>query len=178
MSDLLPPNSTELERNLAKARSEEIELEKRLNVLINIDSAPDQFLNFLAIQHSVDYWRDDWSPSLKRAILKQSFSRHKIKGTPASIKKSLEPFGYTPKLVEWWQTTPQGVPGTFYLELDLVGKELSEEVYKEVNRLVEENKPASRHLSNLQITSNPILTIRTAIVYQDAITVEILPRVT
>ena len=38
MSDLLPPNSTELERHLAKARSKEIDLEERLNVLINIDS--------------------------------------------------------------------------------------------------------------------------------------------
>ena len=75
MNDLLPPNSTELERHLAKARSKEIDLEERLNVLINIDSVPDQFLNFLAIQHSVDYWRDDWSPFLKRVVLKQSFNR-------------------------------------------------------------------------------------------------------
>lgn len=177
MNQLLPANATDLERKLAEARQSESHLEKRLNVLINIDSVPDQFLNYLAIQHSVDYWRDDWSPSLKRSVLKQSFARHKIKGTPAAIKKALEPFGYMPTLVEWWQTNPQGRPGTFYLELDLTGKALSEEVYKEVNRLVEENKPASRHLSNLQITSNPILTIRTAIALQDAITVEILPRV-
>ena len=78
--------------------------------------------------------------------------------------------------MEWWQTNPQGKPGTFYLELDLIGKELNEEVYKEVNRLVRENKPASRHLSNLQITTNPILTICNILVHQTAFTFSSEPK--
>ncbi|MCB8769411.1 phage tail protein I [Acinetobacter soli] len=176
MSLLLPANATDIEIKLSDSRKTEIELEQRLNVLINIDSVSDQFLNYLAIQHSVDYWRNEWSPSLKRTVLKQSFNRHKMKGTPAAIKKALEPFGYTTTLVEWWQTNPQGKPGTFYLELDLIGKELNEEVYKEVNRLVRENKPASRHLSNLQITTNPILAICNILVHQTAFTFSSEPK--
>ena len=176
MSQLLPANATDIELKLSDSRKTETDLEQRLNVLINIDSVPDQFLNYLAIQHSVDYWRNEWSPSLKRAVLKQSFNRHKMKGTPAAIKKALEPFGYATKLVEWWQTNPEGTPGTFYLELDLIGKELNEEVYKEVNRLVRENKPASRHLSNLQITTNPILTICNIFVHQTAFTFSSEPK--
>ena len=89
MSSFLPANATDIETKLSDSRKTEIELEQRLNVLINIDSVPDQFLNYLAIQHSVDYWRNEWSPSLKRAVLKQSFNRHKMKGTPSAIKKAL-----------------------------------------------------------------------------------------
>lgn len=173
MKKLLPSNSTELEYNLAETLSNTFKIEPRLNVLINIDSVPDQFLNFLAIQYSVDYWRDDWTPSLKRAILKQSFNRHKIKGTRKAILNALEPFGYESKITEWWQTVPQGIPGTFYLEIDLNGRELSEEVYKEVDRLISENKPASRPLTNLTINVQPVCIPRVAVGVHGAETVTI-----
>lgn len=71
---------------------------------------------------------------------------------------------------------PPGKPGTFALELDLVGKELSEETYHEVNRLVEDSKAATRHVSNVQISSNPVLYINTAIALQDAVTIECMPQ--
>lgn len=176
MSELLPANTTQLEAYASKTKKKEVDLNVRLNTLINSDHIPDGFLNFLAIQHSVDYWSDFWSPSLKRAVIKQAFDAHKIKGTPAAIKNALKPFGYEVNLVEWFETSPQGQPGTFYLEIELIGKGLSEEVNKEVNRLVDENKPVSRHLSSLKFTSNPILSIKTAVCMQDAISIEILPR--
>lgn len=169
MTTLLPPNSTELEYKLETAKSAETNLERRLNSMINVDSIPDVFLDFLAVQLSVDYWRFDWVPSLKRSRLKQAFDQHRKKGTPYAIKKALEPFGYAVKLVEWWQTNPVGIPGTFYLELDLVGKELTEETYKEVNRLIDETKPASRRISSVNITSNPVLNMGNIIAMQDSI---------
>lgn len=172
---LLPANATDLERNLADARSKEPLLENRLSRLINIDAAPDNFQNSLAIQHSVDYWLDEWGSELKRSVLKQSYFRHRIKGTPAAVKKSLEPFGYVPTITEWFDVNPQMIPGTFRLEIDLGGKALSEEVYKEVNRLVNENKPASRHMAGLQFTSTLVVPVRVAVVHQDAITFELFP---
>ena len=176
MNELLPVNATNFEINLAEARSKEVEAEHRLNVMANSELIPEQFLNFLAIQNSVDYWRDQWVPSLKRSVIQNAFKAHKMKGTPAAIKSALAPFGYNVTLVEWWETVPEGKPGTFYLEVEVIGQGLSEEVNKEVNRLVSENKPASRHLSNLQFTSNPILGLRAAIGMQDAMIIEILPR--
>ena len=61
MTTLLPPNSTELEYKLETAKSAETNLERRLNSMINVDSIPDVFLDFLAVQLSVDYWRFDFS---------------------------------------------------------------------------------------------------------------------
>ena len=165
---LLPVNATDLERKLEQSTQQETQLEQRLTTLINIDRIPDGFLDVLAIQLSIDYWRYDWMPSLKRARLKQAFEQHKKKGTPYAIKAALSPFGYAVTLVEWWQTEPKGIPGTFYLELDLVGRALDESLFKEVNRLVDETKPASRRLSRLSITTNPLLTLKNIVAHQSA----------
>lgn len=165
---LLPVNATELERKLELSTQQESSLEQRLATLINIDRIPDRFLDVLAIQLSIDYWRYEWTPSLKRARLKQAFEQHKKKGTPYAIKAALSPFGYAVTLVEWWQTEPKGIPGTFSLELDLVGRALDESLFKEVNRLVDETKPASRRLSRLSITTNPLLTLKNIVAHQSA----------
>ena len=165
---LLPVNASDLERKLEQSTQQETSLEQRLTTLINIDRIPDRFLDVLAIQLSIDYWRYEWTPSLKRARLKQAFEQHKKKGTPYAIKAALSPFGYAVTLVEWWQTEPKGIPGTFYLELDLVGRALDESLFKEVNRLVDETKPATRSLSRLSITTNPLLTLKNIVAHQSA----------
>ncbi len=50
------------------------------------------------------------------------------------------------------------------------------ETYSEINRLVSESKAASRHLANLTVTINPILTTRNLIVHQTALTYTSEPR--
>ena len=109
-------------------------------------------------------------------MIKNSREQHRIKGTAAAIKRALEPFGYEVKLIEWFQAVPNLIPGTFNLELDLIGKSLNQEVYNEINRLVSDAKAASRHLTNLTITTNPILTIRNILVHQTAFTFSSEPK--
>ncbi len=174
---LLPINATYLERKLEQTTEQETSLEHRLTTLINIDHIPDHFLDVLAFQFSIDYWRYDWVPTLKRSRLKQAFEQHKKKGTPYAIKAALAPFGYEVSLVEWWQTEPKGIPGTFSLELDLIGRVLDESLFKEVNRLVGETKPASRRLSRLSITANPLLSLKNIVAHQSALTSTSEPKV-
>ncbi|EMI9071349.1 phage tail protein I [Acinetobacter baumannii] len=175
MKSLLPPNATDLEKKLAEIGSDAFNLPS-IKLAKDVDHAPSDFLAYLAWERQVNYWRDEWPDALKRHIINQAISQHKIKGTPAAIKRALEPFGFEVKLIEWFQMDPPGKPGTFALELDLVGKELSEETYHEVNRLVEDSKAATRHVSNVQISSNPVLYINTAIALQDAVTIECMPQ--
>jgi len=172
---LLPPNSTLLERNLAEVCKDAFGLSS-IRVIKNIDEVPTQFLPFIAYQKSVDYWDDNWQDALKRKVIKSSKEQHKIKGTTAAIKKALEPFGYEVNLIEWFQVEPNLVPGTFNLELNVIGKSLTAETYSEINRLVSESKAASRHLANLTVTINPILTTRNLIVHQTALTYTSEPR--
>ena len=175
MNSLLPPNASELERKITQVGKAAFDL-PTIRVVKDIDDVPAQFLPFIAWQRSVDYWDKNWQDSLKRKVIKESRELHRLKGTPAAIKKALEPFGYEVTLIEWFKAVPNLVPGTFNLELNVIGKSLNAETYSEINRLVSESKAASRHLANLTVTINPILTIRNLIVHQTALTYTSEPR--
>lgn len=175
MKTLLPPNSTKLEKKMAEVGNDAFALPS-IRIIKDIDHVPSQFLPFIAWQKSVDYWDENWQEELKRKVIKESRDLHRLKGTPAAIKKALEPFGYEVTLIEWFKAEPNLVPGTFNLELNVIGKSLTAETYSEINRLVSESKAASRHLANLTVTINPILTIRNLIVHQTALTYTSEPR--
>lgn len=175
MKALMPPNSTVLEKNLAEVGQDAFDLAS-IKVIRDIPNVPAQFLSFIAYQNSVDYWDENWQDSLKRQMIKTSRDQHKIKGTTAAIKRSLEPFGYEVKLIEWFQVEPNLIPGTFNLELNMIGKSLNAETYSEINRLVSESKAASRHLANLTVTVNPIVLIKNILVHQTALTFTSHPR--
>ena len=175
MTSLLPPNSTDLERKLAEAGKDAFDLPS-IRIIKDIDQVPSQFLPFIAWQKSVDYWDENWQEALKRKVIKESRALHRLKGTPAAIKRALEPFGYEVTLIEWFKAEPNLVQGTFNLELNVIGKSLNAETYAEINRLVSESKAASRHLTNLTITTNPILTIRNILVHQTAFTFSSEPK--
>ncbi|MBJ9370565.1 MULTISPECIES: phage tail protein I [Acinetobacter] len=170
---LLPANSTRFELNFAETAQKNTQLAVEIKTLSSIDDVPDQFLSFLAWQYSVDSWDTDWQPSLQRQLIKKSFRQHQIKGTRTAVREVLAQFGYQCKFQEWFETNPVGVPGTFNLELDLNGLELTEETYAEVNRLVKDAKPASRHLTNLVINVQPVCIPRIAIGCHGAETVTI-----
>ena len=170
----LPPHATKLEIALAATGAYAFQ-QPSLTLIQDFDLVPEDFLPALAWQESVDYWDHKFVSSLKRELIKKSRQQHKIKGTPAAIKQALTPFGYEIKLIEWFNQSPMGTPGTFALELDLIGRELNAEVFYEINRLIYESKAASRHVSNLQITSNPIMPNVIVFAAQHAVTFESRP---
>ncbi|MFW2037779.1 phage tail protein I [Acinetobacter ursingii] len=173
MSKLLPPNSTKFERKVTEVASKSADLAVKIKTLSSIDDAPDHFLSFLAWQYSVDSWDTDWQPSLQRQLIKKSFRQHQIKGTRTAVREVLAQFGYTCVFQEWFETNPIGTPGTFTLTLDLNGLELTDATYAEVNRLVKDAKPASRHLTNLIINVQPLCIPRVAVGCHGAETVTI-----
>lgn len=173
MSQLLPPNSTLFERNITEVSAQNCTLPIEIKALSSIDDAPDHFLSFLAWQYSVDSWDINWQPSLQRQLIKKSFRQHQLKGTRTAVREVLAQFGYQCVFQEWFETNPVGTPGTFTLELDLNGLELTEDTYAEVNRLVKDAKPASRHLTNLVINVHPVCIPRVAVGTYGAETVTI-----
>ena len=170
MNSLLPPNASELERKITQVGKAAFDL-PTIRVVKDIDDVPSQFLPFIAWQKSVDYWDENWQDSLKRNVIKNSREQHRIKGTAAAIKRALEPFGYEVKLIEWFQAEPNLIPGTFNLELDLIGKPLNSDTTAEINRLVGETKAASRHVTDIQFTTNSPVPVYIATGYQRAVTV-------
>lgn len=150
MRSLLPLNSTPLERGIEATFAEDTLIP--LRTLYNPDTCPVHLLPHLAWAWSVDRWDPAWSESVKRAAIKASFFIHKHKGTIGALRRVVEPLGYLIEIVEWFNTMPQGVPGTFALKVGVLDTGITEEMYLELERLIDDAKPVSRHLTGLVIS--------------------------
>ncbi len=59
------------------------------------------------------------------------------------------PFAYTLDACEWWQTNPPGPRGTFNLSIDLDGRGLDNRNESEIERLLDETRPLTRHIGTI-----------------------------
>ena len=150
MSSLLPINATPLERALAAVSTGDTAIV--LRTLYNPDTCPAHLLSQLAWAWSVDRWDSSWSETVKRNAIKASFFIHARKGTIGALRRVVEPLGYLIEVVEWWQTEPQGEPGTFALKVGVMETGISEATYQELTQLIDDAKPLSRHMSGLAIS--------------------------
>ena len=157
MSDasLLPSNRTPLEQALAQVSMEKPALPDVLRRMISPDTCPFELLPWLAIQRSVDRWNPDWSETIKRKVIRDSFEVHKRKGTLGALRRVVEPFADIIDITEWHQLEPMGVPGTFSMSLALFESGLTEQGLAELERIIGDTKPISRHLVGLSITYSP-----------------------
>ncbi|MCI5349135.1 phage tail protein I, partial [Escherichia coli] len=71
-------------------------------------------------------------------------------GTIGAIRRVVEPLGYLIEVREWWQLNEE--PGTFRIVVGVLEQGITEEMYQELERLVADAKPASRHLTGLAIS--------------------------
>ncbi|KJK20353.1 phage tail protein I [Pseudomonas sp. NPDC087612] len=150
MDSLLPLNSTDLEQAIEAAGFETTDVP--LRTLYNPDTCPAHLLHQLAWAWSVDRWDETWPEAIKRSVIRSAFYVHAHKGTIGALRRVVEPLGYLIEVQEWWQTVPQGAPGTFALQVGVLENGISEAMYLELTRLIDDAKPVSRHLTGLAIT--------------------------
>lgn len=149
MSDLLPTGSSQLERQAAAACSGISSLAVPLRDLWNPDTCPVTFLPYLAWAFSVDRWDEKWPAAEKRRAVKDAFYIHRRKGTVAAIRRVIENLGYTMTIQEWWQVADPA--GTFRLTVDLQDVGITDEMVNELERLIGDAKPVSRHIVQLSL---------------------------
>ena len=150
MSDrLLPSGSSSLEVAAAEACAKIETLPVPLRRLWSAKDCPAELLPYLAWAWSVDRWDSGWSESTKRAVVAASEYVHRHKGTIGSIRRVVEPLGYLIRIIEWWKTGD--VPGTFRLDVGVLDTGITEEMYNELERLIADARPCSRHLIGLSI---------------------------
>lgn len=149
--NLLPPNTTILEKKLTQVASSAFDLNGDLSALIRIDNAPADFLPILAWQFSVDRWQEDWPDDVKRAQIKNAIKVHRHKGTNYALRQIVESFGYSLTVHEWWQEEPMNQPGTFQITVETNGKALTEKGYKTLVELLHDSKPLTRELKGIEI---------------------------
>ncbi len=149
MNSLLPPGSSPLERRLAQTCSGISDLQVPLRDLWNPATCPVAFLPYLAWAFSVDRWDESWTESVKRRVVQDAFYIHQHKGTTSAVRRVVEPFGFLIRIIEWWQTGE--TPGTFRLDIGVQDQGITEETYLELERLISDAKPCSRHLVGMSI---------------------------
>lgn len=121
MADLLPPNATALERNVATVNARLGDLAAPLRDLMNPATCPAALLPWLASALSVDYWDESWTESQKRGVIAASIKVHRHKGTLAAVKAALASLEVVAEIVEWFNETPQAAPYTFRVDVDTEG---------------------------------------------------------
>ncbi|MDC6120540.1 phage tail protein I [Serratia rubidaea] len=148
-SRLLPVGSSPLEIAAAQACAELAETPVPLRELWNPATCPLNLLPYLAWAFSVDHWDESWSEETKRSVVSSAFFVHRHKGTIGAIRRVVEPLGYLIRVAEWWQS---GEPaGTFRLDVGVQNQGITDEMYQELVRLIDDAKPVSRHLIGLAI---------------------------
>ncbi|MBI0782008.1 phage tail protein I [Escherichia coli] len=76
--------------------------------------------------------------------------------TTSAVRRVVEPFGFLIRIIEWWQTGE--TPGTFRLDIGVQDQGITEDTYLELERLISDAKPCSRHMIGMSInlqTSGP-----------------------
>jgi phage tail P2-like protein len=148
-SRLLPVGSSPLEVAAARACAEIEKTPVSLRTLWNPDTCPANLLPWLAWAFSVDRWDEKWPELTKRAVIRDAWFIHCHKGTLGAVRRVVEPLGYLINITEWWETSDP--PGTFRLDIGVLESGITEEMYYEIERLIADAKPASRHLIGLNI---------------------------
>ena len=168
---LLPTGSSPLEVAAAEALAGLGSLDVPLRQLWNPRTCPVALLPYLAWAWSVDRWDAGWSESTKRAVVESSQYVHRHKGTIGAIRRVVEPLGYLIRVTEWWKTNE--APGTFRLDVGVLDTGITEEMYNELERLIADAKPCSRHLIGLSINldANGVMPVAVASYSGDELTV-------
>ncbi|SHF00308.1 phage tail protein, P2 protein I family [Modicisalibacter ilicicola DSM 19980] len=150
-NSLLPPNATPLERHVATALAEIQRVPVPLRQLWSPATCPAHLLPYLAWAFSVDRWDTTWSEATKRGVISAAFYVHQRKGTISALRRVVEPLGYLLEVDEWWQQQPQGAPGTFALRIGVLDTGITDAMYTELTRLVDDAKPLTRHITGLDL---------------------------
>lgn len=152
MSDdrLLPVGSSALEVAATRAAAEITRVPVPLRQLWDPWQCPAALLPWLAWALSVDRWDFNWPEATKRSVIASSFYVHQHKGTISALRRVVEPLGYLIEVREWWQLNE--APGTFRLVVGVLDNGITDEMYQELERLIDAAKPASRHLTGLAIS--------------------------
>lgn len=146
---LLPPNASQLLRDLESVFGKSFDLPTLNRYVVNPDLAPAHILPWLAWALSVDDWSDNWSETIRRNVIKASVDIHRKKGTIGALKKALQAFNYTNiKVEEWFEYGAD--PYFFRVFFDVKEPGFDVNILPQVQKVIESTKNARSHLESLR----------------------------
>lgn len=150
---LLPIGSTEFEKRAAECLQQAVQNPIDFANLINPHKCPEKFLPYLAWAYSVDYWEQEWPETQKRQAIIDAYQVHRRKGTVGAVRRIVESLGYDFEIREWFVGNRPRQAGTFRVFVELKEQGISEQIYLELERLIEDAKPVSRHITEFAVSA-------------------------
>ncbi|HHT0026149.1 phage tail protein I [Klebsiella michiganensis] len=149
---LLPPSASAWMRSAEAATAKLSGITVAIRTLWTPTACPVDLLPYLAWALSVDRWDKDWPAARKIAAIQRSYWLHRRKGTRGAVRRVIEDMGFSATFAEWFDVGDE--PGTFRLEVDVNEVGLTPKTLDELNRLIGDAKPVSRHLAQLTIATS------------------------
>lgn len=160
-NSLLPQNQTALEAAIADATESAVSPDG-IAKLWDAEICPAGLLPWLAWALSVDDWDETWDEATQRRVIAASIDIHRKKGTVGAVLKALTSLGHEGRLVEWWQTEPQGTPHTFHAEVDISNRGIDATAIAAIRRQIDAAKPVRSHY-DLELIAHSDLTSHAAV---------------
>jgi len=114
VNKLLPPNATDLERNLVAVTERTSDQDiSGISGLWNADTCPLNLLPWLAWAEGVQEWSSQWAENVQRQVIKTARATRRKRGTAQAVRDAVAAFGGIAVLREWFDMDPPGSPGTF-----------------------------------------------------------------
>lgn len=149
---LLPPSASAWMRGAEAATAKLSGITVAIRTLWTPTACPVDLLPYLAWALSVDRWDKNWPAEKKIASIQQSYWLHRRKGTRAAVRRVIEDMGFSATFAEWFDVGDE--PGTFRIEIDLNEVGITPKTLDELNRLIGEAKPVSRHLAQMTLSTS------------------------
>lgn len=149
---LLPPSASAWMRSAEAATAKLSGITVAIRTLWTPTACPVDLLPYLAWALSVDRWDKNWPPERKIAAIQRSYWLHRRKGNRAAVRRVIEDMGFSATFAEWFDVGDE--PGTFRLEVDVNEVGLTPKTLDELNRLIGDAKPVSRHLTQMTIATS------------------------
>ncbi|MBQ7544934.1 MAG: phage tail protein I [Synergistaceae bacterium] len=130
-------------------------------IVSRINELLENVIDLLAWQWHVDFYEPELPIETKRALVLDSISWHRKKGTKAAIISALRKLNFEPTIKEWFEPELQTEPHTFsvrgYYKDDHVNVDfLGEDTEGILTRIIELTKPARSHMIKLTVAPIPI----------------------
>ncbi|ULI44319.1 phage tail protein I [Raoultella ornithinolytica] len=171
---LLPPSASAWMRSAEAATAKLSGITVAIRTLWTPTACPVDLLPYLAWALSVDRWDKGWPAERKIAAIQRSYWLHRRKGTRAAVRRVIEDMGFSATFAEWFDVGDE--PGTFRLEVDVNEVGLTPKTLDELNRLIGDAKPVSRHLAQMTIATSTSGYARVGVVVIDGEATTVYPQ--
>lgn len=151
-NSLLPPSASAWMRGAEAATAKLSGITVAIRTLWTPTACPVDLLPYLAWALSVDRWDKNWPAEKKIASIQRSYWLHRRKGTSGAVRRVIEDMGFSATLAEWFEIGNE--PGTFQIEVNVNEVGLTSRTLDELNRLINDAKPVSRHISQMSIATH------------------------